>query len=131
MREIMDRMLGNLQTGNNLLISINRDRCFEEPFSGFTSSLGIVVAGVLAGKSGRIYSGAIDLFSPVIEHFRKPVHEAGKSCGSDPLTKLMDCCELGNLIEADLLSKRVHDLSKFYSIPVILRQVLFQMKNNE
>jgi hypothetical protein len=38
---------------------------------------------------------------------------------------------MGNLIEMDLLSKRVHDLSKFYGIPVIFRQVLFQEKKNE
>ena len=51
-RDIMDRMLGDLQTGYNLSISINRDRGFQEPFSGLTSSPGIVMAGVRAGKSG-------------------------------------------------------------------------------
>jgi hypothetical protein len=130
-RDIMDRMLGYLQTGDNLLICIHRDRCFQEPFSGLTGSPGIVVAGVRAGKPGRIYGGAVDPFTPVIEHFHKPVKEAGKGCGSDPLTELMDCREMGNIIEVDLLSKRVHDLSKFYRIPVIFRQVLFQEKKNE
>jgi hypothetical protein len=33
-------------------ISIDRDRCFQEPFSGFTGSPGIVVAGVRAGEPG-------------------------------------------------------------------------------
>jgi hypothetical protein len=34
-------------------------------------------------------------------------------------------------IEVDLLTKRVHDLSKFYCVPVIFRQVLFQEEKNE
>jgi hypothetical protein len=38
---------------------------------------------------------------------------------------------MGNLIEMDLLSKRIHDLNKFYRVPVIFRQVLFQEKKNE
>jgi hypothetical protein len=38
---------------------------------------------------------------------------------------------MGNLIEANLLSKRVHDLGKFYRVPVIFRQVFFQEKENE
>jgi hypothetical protein len=46
MRDIMDRMLGDLQTGNNLLLGINRDRCFQESFSGFPGSPGIIVAGI-------------------------------------------------------------------------------------
>jgi len=40
MRDIMDRMLGDLQTGDNLLIGINRDGCFQESFSGFPGSPG-------------------------------------------------------------------------------------------
>jgi hypothetical protein len=34
-------------------------------------------------------------------------------------------------IGMDLLSKRVHDLSKFYRVPVIFGQVLLQQKKNE
>ena len=36
-----------------------------------------------------------------------------------------------HFIEFDLLSKRIHDLSKFYRVPVIFRQVLFQEKQNQ
>ena len=48
----MDRMLGDLQTRDNLSISINRDRSFQEPFSRFTGSPGIVVAGIRTGEPG-------------------------------------------------------------------------------
>jgi len=72
-RDIMDRMPGYLQAGDNLSISINRDRGFQELFSRFTGSPGIVVAGVRAGEPGRIYGGTVDLFAPVIEHFHEPV----------------------------------------------------------
>jgi hypothetical protein len=46
MGDIMDRMSGYLEAGDNLPISIDRDRRFQEPFSGFTRSPGIVMAGV-------------------------------------------------------------------------------------
>ena len=52
MRDIMDRMLGDLQTGDNLLLGINGDGCFQESVSGFSGSPRIVVAGVRTRKSG-------------------------------------------------------------------------------
>jgi hypothetical protein len=52
MRDIMDRMLGDFQTGDNLLIGINGDGCFQESFSGFPGSPRIIVAGVSTRKSG-------------------------------------------------------------------------------
>ena len=51
-RDIVDRMPGDHQTGDNLLISVDRNRSFQEAFSRFTGSPGIVVAGVGAGKPG-------------------------------------------------------------------------------
>jgi hypothetical protein len=46
MRDIMDRVLGDLQAGDNLVIRVDGDGCFQESFSGFTGSLGIIMAGV-------------------------------------------------------------------------------------
>ena len=45
-RDIVDRMLGDFHTDDNLSISANRDRGFQESFSGLTGSPGIVVAGI-------------------------------------------------------------------------------------
>lgn len=50
--DIMNWMLVHFQTIDNLSISINRDRCFQEPFSCFTCSSGIAVVGVRAGEPG-------------------------------------------------------------------------------
>jgi hypothetical protein len=62
-KDIVDRMLGDLQTGDNLLISVDRNRSFQEAFSRFTSSPGIVVAGVRTGKPDE--SMAVQgIFSP-------------------------------------------------------------------
>lgn len=72
-RDIMDRILGDLQAVDNLSISIDRNRGFKEPFSGLPGSPGIVVTGVRTGKPGRIYSGTVYPFSPVAEHFHEPV----------------------------------------------------------
>jgi len=78
MNDIMDWILRNLQTGDNLLIGINGDGCFQESFSGFPGSPGIVVAGVRAGEPGGIDSSTLDLLSPVIEHFHQPVEQPGE-----------------------------------------------------
>ena len=69
----MDWMLGDLQTGDNLLISINGDRYFQEAFPHLTGSPGIVVAGIRAGEPRRIDSGTRDPVTPVIEQFHQPV----------------------------------------------------------
>lgn len=52
MRNVMDRVLGDLQAGDNLKICVNRYGCFQESFSGFIGSPGIIVAGVRTGKPG-------------------------------------------------------------------------------
>jgi hypothetical protein len=38
---------------------------------------------------------------------------------------------MGYFGEVDLLSKRIHDLGKFYCVPVIFSQIFFQEKKNE
>jgi len=75
MTSIVDPAFRGDKPGNNLEIGIDRDRSFQEPFSGLTGSPGIVVAGVRAGEPGRIYGGTVDLFAPVIERFHEPVEQ--------------------------------------------------------
>jgi hypothetical protein len=41
-RDIMDRLLGDLEPGYDLLISIDGDRSFQKSFSGFSGSPGII-----------------------------------------------------------------------------------------
>jgi hypothetical protein len=41
-RDIMDWLLGDLEPGNDLSISIDRDRGFQESFSIFSGSPGII-----------------------------------------------------------------------------------------
>jgi len=72
-RDVMDRMLGDLQTGDNLSIGINRDQGFQESFSLFTGSPGIVVAGVRTGEPGRIDRGTGYFLTPFVKHFHEPV----------------------------------------------------------
>jgi hypothetical protein len=51
MRDIMDRLLGDLEPGNDLAACIDGDRGFQESFSGFTGSPGIIGTSVGAGKA--------------------------------------------------------------------------------
>ena len=51
MRDIMNRLLGDLEPGNDLIICIDRYRRFQESFSGFTGSPGIIRTGIGAGKA--------------------------------------------------------------------------------
>ncbi len=72
-RNVMDRALRDLQTGDDLLSSINGDRCFQEPFSRLTGSPRVVVAGIRAGEPGRIDCGTRDPITPIVEHLHEPV----------------------------------------------------------
>lgn len=128
MRNVMDRMLRDLETsfetGYDLSIGIDRERCFLELFSCLTSSQGIVVASIWAGETEWIYGGTVDLLTPVLERFHEPV----ECRGSDSLAEYMDSREMRYFIEMDLLTERDHDLGKFCCVPVIFWQVLFQEK---
>jgi len=73
MKNVVDRMWGDLQAGDNLLIGINRDGSFHESFSGFPGSPGIIMTGIRTGEPGGIDSSTLDLLSPVIEHLHQPV----------------------------------------------------------
>jgi hypothetical protein len=42
----MSMMLGYLEPGDYLSVGIDRDRWFQESFSGFAGSPGIVVTGI-------------------------------------------------------------------------------------
>jgi hypothetical protein len=42
MRDIMNRLLRDLEPGDDLSVSIDGDRCFQESFSGFPGSPGII-----------------------------------------------------------------------------------------
>jgi len=72
-RDIMNRLLGDLEPGDDLPISVDGNRGFEEPFSGFPGSPGIIGTGVRAGESRRIDRGTGDSLAPVVEEFYEPV----------------------------------------------------------
>ena len=57
------------------------------------------------GKTRGIDRGASDLLAPVVELFNESGEEPSECRGSNPLTELMDCREMGNYIQVDLLSK--------------------------
>ena len=51
MRGIVNRMLRDLQSGNDLMKSVDGNGGFQEPFSRLTRSPRIVVAGIRSGES--------------------------------------------------------------------------------
>jgi hypothetical protein len=52
MGNIVDRLQGDIEPSNDLLISIDGNRSFQESFSDFSGSPGIIVAGIRDGESG-------------------------------------------------------------------------------
>jgi hypothetical protein len=52
MRDIMNRLLRDLEPGNNLTICIDGNRGFQEAFPGLSCSPGIVGTCIGTGKSG-------------------------------------------------------------------------------
>jgi len=73
MRNVVNRLLGDLEPGNDLPIGIDGDRCFEKSFSGFAGSPGIIGTGIGTGKPRRIDRGTRDSLTPVVEQFYEPV----------------------------------------------------------
>jgi hypothetical protein len=71
--DIMNRFLGDLEPGNDLLISIDGDRSFQESFSGFPGSPGMIGTGVRAGESRRIDRGTGNTLTPIVEQFYQSV----------------------------------------------------------
>lgn len=98
-------MLGDFQTVDNLLISIDRDRNIQKAFSGLTGSPKIAMAGIGAGESGWVCSDAIDPLAPVKKHLHKPVEKPGKCYRLDQLTEFVKRREMMTLIERDPLAK--------------------------
>jgi hypothetical protein len=55
-----------------------------------------------------------------------------RTCGSNPLTELLDKCEMGvYFIEWGFLSKGIHNVGEFYGIPVIFCKLLIQEMMDE
>jgi hypothetical protein len=52
MAGIVDSAFRCNEPGNNLEISINRDRSFQEMFSDLPGSFGEIMAAIAAGKAG-------------------------------------------------------------------------------
>lgn len=72
-RDIVDRMLGDLQSNDNLSSCIDRNWGFQESFPRLSGSPWVMVTCIWTGKSRWIYSLTGDPFIPIIEHFHKPV----------------------------------------------------------
>ena len=53
MRDVMNRLLRDLEPGNNLTICIHGNRGFQESFPGLSGSPGIAETCIGTGKSGR------------------------------------------------------------------------------
>jgi hypothetical protein len=51
---IVDPAFRYSESGNYLLIGINSNRCFQEMFSDFSGSDGVIMTGITAGETGRI-----------------------------------------------------------------------------
>lgn len=128
---IMGRILGEFQSGNDLLININWDQDIQESFSRFTGSPRIVVTGIRTGEPGWIDSSTGNSLTPVVEQFHEPVEKPGECRESDRPIEFLVRCEMEYFVELDSLPKEVHDLSEFYCLPVVFRQLLFEKKEDE
>jgi len=73
MGDIVDRLLGDLEPGDDLPIGIDGDRSFQESFAGFSGSPGIIGTCIGTGKTRRIDRGASNPLPPIVELFNEPV----------------------------------------------------------
>ena len=92
---------GDLEPGNGLPVGIDGDRGFQESFSGFTGSLGIIWTGIGAGKARWIDRGIGDSLTPIVELLNEPVQQLAEIKWVNSLREFMDYGEMGYFFEID------------------------------
>jgi hypothetical protein len=92
---VMDPAFRGNKTSYNLLISINRDRCFQEMFSNLPGSFREIMAAVPTCKSGRIDSRYRNIFIGSIEQVHGLSEGEPKIECFYPTEKFLERCEMG------------------------------------
>ena len=125
-RDIVDRMLGDLQSSDNLLSCFYWNRGFQKSLSRLSSPLRIIATCIWTGKIRWINGGRGDPFAPIIEHLLKPVEQSVEDKWLDSVTEFLFRCKMRHVLELNLLPDGTHNFSEPDGIPVFFSQILFQ-----
>ena len=120
MEHIVDRLLGELEPGDDLPLGIHGNRCLDEPFPRLAGPPGIVGTGIGTRKSARIDSGDRDHFSPTIDEEKNPFQVKIEKNRPNPSHELLEGGEMRDLLEIQVFPNRCHQLDEFTRVSIIL-----------
>lgn len=128
---IVNPAFGRDEAGYYLVISVNRYRSFQEMFSDFARSCGVIMARISAGKSGWIYCCDRDRILVRVEQVQRFFECEPEIEGFDPTEKFLKCCEMGYGWQLEDLLDLLHVPDIFNDVSVMLVTVVFEKNEDE
>ena len=128
---VVDPAFWGDESGNYLLIGINRDRSFEEMFPNFSCSLREIMAAVSARKPGWIdrgYSDNIVIGVKQIQGFSEGEPEIERPYSVE---KFLNRSEMGHYWKIKYLLNSLHVTNIFNELPVVLVPVILEQNENQ
>lgn len=122
----MNPAFGSNESGDDLLIGINRDRGFQEMLSNLAGSDRVIVAGISAGKPGWIDCCDGDWIIVGIKQVQSFPKRIAEVQGFYPAEEFLECCKMGYSWKLQFLLDCFHDSNIFNEIPVVLVSVVFE-----
>jgi len=99
MRNIVNRVLRNLESGDDLLLGVHRYRGLDEPFSGLSGPPGIVGTRIRTRESRGIDRGDRDHLTPVVDQKENPVQDEIERERPDSGHELLEGREMRDCLE--------------------------------
>lgn len=119
------------KSGNYLLIGIDSNRSFQEMFSDFSGSDGVIMTGISAGEPGRIDGCNWDCTVIRIKQFQSIFEEKIKVHGFDTTKKFLECSEVRDRCETQYSPDAIHLFKVPYDRTIIFFPVFFEKKDGQ
>lgn len=116
---------------DNLLIDIDNNCGFEEMFSDFTGSFGVIMATISAGEAGRINGSNGDCVVGGIEYFQGAFEENIEVDRFDSAEEFLECGEVRYRSKTKCFPDPVHFFKVTDDRTVVFLPVFFEEKNRQ
>jgi hypothetical protein len=127
----MDAVLGYHESGDDLLVSIDSNRSFQEMFSQLSGSDGIVMTRISAGEPGGIDGGDRDWTVVRIELFQGTFEEKIEINRFDPAEEFLKCREVRNRQKIQRFPDAVHFFEVTDNRTIVFFPVFFEQENGQ
>jgi len=122
----MNPAFGSNESGDDLMIGINRDRGFQEMLSNLAGSDWVIVTGISAGKPGWIDCCNWDRISIGVKQIQSFSKRVAQVQGFYPAEEFLKRRKMRNGWKVQFLLDWFHISNIFNEIPVVLVPVVFE-----